>query len=627
VSDLVNELAYASIDSAVDASAWLDRLRRVAYATEAVLWRITDGMRATAVLHAGTAAAGPASAEPGIDIRRTTVDRVQRTGLIACGVGETSGVEDFVPSGVSSFIVAGANRPGRLVSVLVLGWVAPLPSCGTASFGELRVAAALLDRALGTGDQSSAYGATVNPVIRSMDAGIAIVDRHGAIMAATARRAGPRDHDGGARGSRDAATSLELCQQAAKAGSAAAVAALEGIGAVAGGASDFFQTACLLPDPYGHRWTMMTATPLQPAGGAVVVHCDLVEGTIASLTQRFGDRRFLQILDALPLPVWIAGHDGRVTCASRRWDDAVDGGAIESSRPRQWLDAVHPDDRAGAASAFAGVVATRERMNVELRLRTVDGAYRWYSCLAEPLAAAEPWGESYLGVCIDISRQRQAQASREVLAAKLLATQEAERSRYARDLHDELGHQVVLLDAALDTALRQRWSRTQSVSTLRAARSKLQGIAASIHALAHRLHPAKLRLLGLEATLQTLCRDIAVEADKDVRFEARDVPGDIDETVAVSLFRITQEALQNTVKHSGACTITVQLSGMGAALRLRIADDGSGFDPLTVPSAGLGLMTMRERVELMGGTLAITTAPGQGTTIDVVVSDKDRGAG
>jgi signal transduction histidine kinase len=262
-------------------------------------------------------------------------------------------------------------------------------------------------------------------------------------------------------------------------------------------------------------------------------------------------------------------------------------------------------------------------MDLELRLRSGDGAYRWFSCTAGPIAA-EP-GDNYVGVCIDISTQRHAQASRDVLAAKLLAAQEVERSRFARDLHDELGHQVVLLDAALDTAMRQRWSRTHSLSTLRAARSKLQEIAASIHALAHRLHPAKLRLLGLKATLQALCRDIGIEADKDVRFEARDVPDDIDETVTVSLFRVTQEALQNAVKHSGARTITVELTGVGDALRLRIADDGGGFDPLTVPSAGLGLMTMRERVELLGGTLSITTAPARGTTIDLTVDRKEHG--
>jgi PAS domain S-box-containing protein len=622
VGDLVNELAYTAADGDGDAHAWLDRLRRVVQASEAVLWNVSEGARATAVVHAGTAVGAQATRREGVDVRRTTVDRVRRLGLIACGTGDVSGVEDFVPPGVASFVLAGANRMGRLAAVLVLGWSTPLPSCGAVSFGELRVAAALLDRTLAAGGVTSGLGVTTDPVVRAMDAGIAVLDRHGAIMAATTKRTAPRGRHGDERTSREPISSLDLCREATAAGSAEACAAVNGIASVASGASDFFQAVCRLPEPPGQRWTIMTATPLQPADGAVVVHCDLVEETIAELTRRFGDRRFVQLLDALPLAVWIATDDGRVTCANRQWTDSV-AGATASSRSRQWLDAVHPDDRAGAAAAFAAAVSRRECMQVEVRLLTADGSYRWFSCIAERLAA-EPGPHAYLGVCIDISNQRHAQASRDALASKVLVAQEAERSRCARDLHDELGHQVVLLDVALDTAMRQPWSRTQSLSTMRAARARLQEIAGSIHALAHRLHPAKLRLLGLAATLQALCRDIAAESSKAVDFVARDVPTDIDETVAVSLFRITQEALQNAVKHSGGPTIAVQLLGAGDTLHLRIVDDGGGFDPLTVRSAGLGLMTMRERVELlMGGTLAITTAPGHGTTIDVVVGSRN----
>jgi signal transduction histidine kinase len=209
------------------------------------------------------------------------------------------------------------------------------------------------------------------------------------------------------------------------------------------------------------------------------------------------------------------------------------------------------------------------------------------------------------------------------IAAKVLASQEAERSRIARDLHDDVGQQVALLDAALATAMRQPFSRTHAESTMLAARTKLHEISHSIHTLAHALHPAKLKLLGLVTTLESLCRDISIEAQTSVRFEATQVPADIADDVAVSMFRLAQEGLQNAVKHSGASTIAVQLIGRGDSLLLRIADDGGGFDPLTHAS-GLGLLTMRERVEMMGGTLTVTTAPAHGTTIEVIVRSKGR---
>jgi two-component system sensor histidine kinase DegS len=89
--------------------------------------------------------------------------------------------------------------------------------------------------------------------------------------------------------------------------------------------------------------------------------------------------------------------------------------------------------------------------------------------------------------------------------------------------------------------------------------------------------------------------------------------------VALCIFRVTQEALKNGVTHSGARQIAVRLAGTPSELTLRIVDDGNGFDPLSSQSPGLGLLTMRERVELEGGYLRIATAPGRGTTIEAIV--------
>jgi signal transduction histidine kinase len=145
----------------------------------------------------------------------------------------------------------------------------------------------------------------------------------------------------------------------------------------------------------------------------------------------------------------------------------------------------------------------------------------------------------------------------------------------------------------------------------------LQEIAAGVHELSHQLHPAKLRLLGLVATLQTLCRALSAESGIRIRWHTRGVPKNVGEELGLCLFRVAQEALRNAMKHSGATVIDVSLMATPAMMTLRISDNGAGFDPLTSPLTGLGLQTMRERVDLVGGVLAVEALHPHGTMVRV----------
>jgi signal transduction histidine kinase len=206
------------------------------------------------------------------------------------------------------------------------------------------------------------------------------------------------------------------------------------------------------------------------------------------------------------------------------------------------------------------------------------------------------------------------------IGAKLVAAQEAERSRIARELHDDVGQQVALLASKLETLTQSpRVPRARTQAALIEALATLQELALSIHNLSHHLHPAKLQLLGLERTLDALCRDVAAECGIAVSFERGEIPADIREDTALGIFRVTQEALQNALRHSNARQIDVRLTASAERLSLSVADDGDGFDPRAAPFEGLGLLTMRERIELLGGRLRIETAPGRGTTIEAVV--------
>jgi signal transduction histidine kinase len=201
------------------------------------------------------------------------------------------------------------------------------------------------------------------------------------------------------------------------------------------------------------------------------------------------------------------------------------------------------------------------------------------------------------------------------LSQRLLGEQEAERSRIARELHDDITQQLAVLSIELD---RHRYDPIGGLKSLPRASEMVQGISMSVRELSHRLHPSKLQLVGLVAALDSLRRDLSPPY-LSIEFSHRDVPHEIDQSVALCLFRVAQEALGNAVRHSHACHIAVELTGGPSSVALTVTDDGKGFDVDGVADAGLGLISVRERVESVGGALKIRSTPAQGTRLSVTV--------
>jgi signal transduction histidine kinase len=148
--------------------------------------------------------------------------------------------------------------------------------------------------------------------------------------------------------------------------------------------------------------------------------------------------------------------------------------------------------------------------------------------------------------------------------------------------------------------------------------TRAQGIAKSVHDLSHRLHPAKLRLIGLIPSLQALQREMS-RAEIAITFTHDTVPSSVPPDLTLCLFRVVQEALQNALKYSKARQVSVHLRGTPKGIELAIVDDGVGFDVNGAWGKGLGLISMRERLEALGGTLAIRSKAGAGTRLEVVV--------
>ena len=200
------------------------------------------------------------------------------------------------------------------------------------------------------------------------------------------------------------------------------------------------------------------------------------------------------------------------------------------------------------------------------------------------------------------------------LGGRLLNAQEAERARIARELHDDIGQQLCLL--ALDLASLRHSAGAPAKALLDETAFRADRIAVSVHDLSRRLHPYKLHLIGLVAALQELQNTMS-QAGVRITFTHGLVPARLPEDLTVCLFRVVQEALQNAVKHSCARTISVQLDVGPSELSLSVVDDGVGFDVDSAWGHGLGLVSIRERLDAIGGSLEIHSRPGAGTRLDI----------
>ena len=204
------------------------------------------------------------------------------------------------------------------------------------------------------------------------------------------------------------------------------------------------------------------------------------------------------------------------------------------------------------------------------------------------------------------------------LAGRLISAQESERRRIARDLHDDLSQKLALLSIEIEgLAARPAASTAALAEAAHKLAMQTGDIAGDVHRLSHDLHPARLEIIGLVPALDGLCRDLSRQHDLRVEFRKRGMDHPVPTAPALCLFRIAQEALSNVMKHSGSKSATVQISSTRNGVRLRVADRGAGFDATAREAAGLGLRSMRERVNFAGGRISIRSAAGRGTRIVV----------
>jgi signal transduction histidine kinase len=204
------------------------------------------------------------------------------------------------------------------------------------------------------------------------------------------------------------------------------------------------------------------------------------------------------------------------------------------------------------------------------------------------------------------------------LSRRLFHEQEEERARVARELHDDVCQQLACLVVGLEMLRHEDRHRRKADRALADAVDLAQSSLKSIRDLSHQLHSARLQLVGLVSAIHELACDLSGDTLR-ITFSHDAVPSSVPDDIALCLFRVAQEALRNVVKHSAATEASVHLRGQEPGLVLSIADNGVGFNPDGVRTRGLGLLSINERLQSVGGRLDISSRPGSGTQLEIQV--------
>jgi signal transduction histidine kinase len=231
-----------------------------------------------------------------------------------------------------------------------------------------------------------------------------------------------------------------------------------------------------------------------------------------------------------------------------------------------------------------------------------------------PQALALPSPET---LRLEVAERKLAEEALSKANRRLIEAHEEERSRIARELHDDINQRVALLALQLD---RMGQDLPASAADLKhdigEANKQVSELGNDIQALSHRLHSSKLEYLGLAAAVAGFCRELSDRHGVEIDFHSEGIPKKLPHEISLCLFRVSQEALQNATKHSGSQRFEVSLKGALNEINLTVRDLGTGFDVEgAVKGSGLGLISMKERMKLVGGELLIKSQPQLGTTI------------
>jgi PAS domain S-box-containing protein len=279
---------------------------------------------------------------------------------------------------------------------------------------------------------------------------------------------------------------------------------------------------------------------------------------------------------------------------------------------------IHPDDRASMKEAFETLTAEGRVFEADFRFLRPDGTIRHVHSVGHPVFSDTGELAEYIGTVADITERKEEELARQELLRRLVVAQEDERRRIALEMHDQFGQQLSALVLTLSTLKRERGRRTNLGEQLASVEAMTRQLDTDLELIVSRLHPPALDDLGLVPALTNYVKrwsdHFAIHADVHA-FGME--PGRLPDEIDIALYRITQEALNNVAKHAQAENVAVLLDRRQDRVSLIVEDDGIGFDveqPVG-PRQRFGVIGMRERATILGGTLDVESHPGKGATV------------
>jgi PAS domain S-box-containing protein len=334
------------------------------------------------------------------------------------------------------------------------------------------------------------------------------------------------------------------------------------------------------------------------------------------LRWRESEGRFRLVANTAPVMIWMAGTDKLCNYFNDPWLEFT-GRAMEAELGNGWAEGVHPEDLERCMTIYVTSFDRRETFQMEYRLRRHDGEYRWVFDTGVPRFNEEGFFTGFIGSCIDITDRKVAEEAMADLERRVLGAQEEERSRIARELHDDINQRIAILGWEL-RSLHHGYPEEESEprTSIDSVIQRLAQISTDIQTISRRLHSSHLEYLGLATAAGVLCRDMHEQQQVEINLTCYGIPRDLPKDISLCLYRVLQEALQNALKHSGVRQFRVELTGDSGGVRLMVSDEGVGFDQRRADRRqGLGLISMRERTRLVLGQFSVESEPGRGTTI------------
>jgi len=360
----------------------------------------------------------------------------------------------------------------------------------------------------------------------------------------------------------------------------------------------------------------LTISPIKDSSGRMVgvsgIARDITERKRAEEALLSSERRYRLLFERNVAGVGIASVDGQLLDCNDGWARILGYQSKDELRGRHASEFYfNPAER---QSLVDELFEKQVLFSRELQLKRKDGTPVWV--LFNAAVHSDHDRPIVQATMIDISEWKRADEALSGMTRKLIEAQEQERARIGRELHDDINQRLAMLSLELEQ-LEENPSEIQP--RVKELRREMAEVSNDVQAMSHDLHSSKLEYLGVVAGIKSWCKEFSERQRVEIDF-SNDVHSALPFEIGLSLFRVLQEALHNVMKHSGVKRIEVQLREDSGEIHLIIRDSGKGFDvEAALQGKGLGLTSMRERVRLVNGTIAIESKPMGGTTIHVRV--------